>query len=128
MDLAGFAPGSLETIGLGIAVVLVLALRLLLPAGERRLIVQPALLLLFYAGARLLAQATAEGTALHRAAAIAATVLLLWSLGRSGVLLLLEVGVGRRMARPPPRIVRDLGQALVYAVILLVALRASGVD
>jgi small-conductance mechanosensitive channel/CRP-like cAMP-binding protein len=127
-SLVGDGPGSIEATGLAIGVVLVLAAWLLLPAKERRLVAQPAVLLLLHAGARGVAHALTPGTGARRAATTAATVLLLWSLARSGVLLLLEVGLGRRMARPPPRIVRDLAQALVYAVILLVALRASGVD
>jgi small-conductance mechanosensitive channel/CRP-like cAMP-binding protein len=131
VNVSDFVHGDsaeLESVGLAIAVVLLLALRLLLPPGGRKLVVQPALLLLFHVGARLLAQTLTSGTSLDRGARVVGTVLLLWSLGRSAVLLSLEVGLGRRMRRPPPRIVRDLAQALVYAVILLVALRAAGVD
>ena len=131
MNPADFVRGDLqelESVGLAIGVVLLLALRLLLPPGERRLVGQPALLLLLHVAARLFAHTVAVDSTLQRGARMVAAVLLLWSLGRSAVLLLLEVGLGRRMKRPPPRIVRDLAQALVYAVILLVALRAAGVD
>ena len=56
------------------------------------------------------------------------TVLLFASLGRSLVLLVLDVILGRRMHRPPPRIVRDLAQGLVWIVVVLVTMRMAGVE
>jgi small-conductance mechanosensitive channel/CRP-like cAMP-binding protein len=122
-DLAPF-----ESIGLPLAALLLLALRLLLPRGARGLLVQPLALLALHLGALAAQRAFDPATATARVLSGAATVLLLGSLGRSAVLLVLDVAAVRRLRRPPPRIVRDLTQALVYAAILLAAMRAAGVD
>jgi small-conductance mechanosensitive channel len=53
---------------------------------------------------------------------------LLASCGRSLVLLAVDVFFGRRTHRAPPRIFRDLTQAVVYVVVVLVTLRAVGVE
>jgi small-conductance mechanosensitive channel/CRP-like cAMP-binding protein len=119
---------SLEAIGLTAAVALLLVLRLLLPRAAQRLLLQPVVLLALHVGALLAAHAFDSAAVTKRVLSTAATVLLLASLGRSAVLLLLDAIAGRRLRRPPPRIVRDLTQALVYAAILLVALRSAGVD
>jgi small-conductance mechanosensitive channel/CRP-like cAMP-binding protein len=115
-----------ESVGLSLAVALLGALGFLLPASGRRLLVQPAVLLVLHLGSLL--AAPAFDPAYRRTLATVATVLLLASIGRSAVLLVLDAVAGRRLRRPPPRILRDLTQALVYAAILLVALRSAGVE
>jgi small-conductance mechanosensitive channel/CRP-like cAMP-binding protein len=57
-----------------------------------------------------------------------ALLLLLLSAGRSAVLLVLDVIVGRRFGRPLPRIFRDIFQGVVYATIVLTTLHAAGVE
>ena len=122
--------GGIRARGAGLAAaVLVLALWLLLPAGPaRRTVRQPALLLALYAVAVVACEALAEGTPARRLASFAAVLFLLGSVGRSGVLLVLDVVLGRRMRRPLPRIVRDITQGMVWIAIVLGALRQAGVD
>lgn len=56
------------------------------------------------------------------------TFFLLASCGRSLVLLAVDVIFGRKTQRAPPRIFRDVTQAVVYVVVLLLTLRAIGVE
>ena len=59
----------------------------------------------------------------------ASTFFLLASIGRSLVVLLIEVrAAARRTARPAPRIFRDLSTAAVYLAVALLALRAIDVE
>ena len=53
---------------------------------------------------------------------------LLAAVGRSLVLLVLDVGLGRRMKQPLPKIIRDLTQGVVYLAVGLASLRAAGFD
>jgi len=116
--------------GLGLAAaVLVLAVWLLLPAGPaRKTARQPALLLALYAASVVAGRWLPEGTRGRRAADFAAVLFLLGSVSRSGVLLVLDVALGRRMRRPLPRIVRDITQGIVWTAIILVAMRSAGVE
>jgi len=119
-----------ELAGVGIALALIVALRLLLPDANRRLLRQPVLFLLAHlvmAGVARLFEGDTEN-APHRASLVIALLLLLGSIGRSGVLLVLDVGFGRRMARPLPKIIRDLTQGVVYVAVGLAALRTAGID
>ncbi|HXX68248.1 MAG TPA: mechanosensitive ion channel family protein [Polyangiaceae bacterium] len=100
----------------------------LLPAGERRRARQGAVLLacsLVLGTARL---ALSNETAVSRSLLFAATFCLLASMGRSTVLLVLDVVIERRTARPTPRIFRDLSTGLIYLIVALVALRAIDVE
>src|SRR5215831_17194432 len=118
---------SAESFGLGLALLLVLALLFLLPAHARPLARQPIVFLLLHAAtlAVLRVVPSAEG---GRTVALVALFFLLASIGRSAVLLVLDVAIGRRLARPVPRIFRDITQTLVYVAVLLVALRSAGVE
>jgi small-conductance mechanosensitive channel/CRP-like cAMP-binding protein len=117
-----------EPVGVALAALLVLGLLLALPGRARLLVRQPALFLaahLLVVGAlRVLPQATPW----RRPLELTATLLVLASIGRSLVLLVLDVLVGRRTRTPPPRIVRDLLQALVWIAIVLVTMRMAGVE
>jgi small-conductance mechanosensitive channel/CRP-like cAMP-binding protein len=119
---------SSEMVGIPLAVVLLLLAIFLLPAGERKRARQGAVLLALSAvfGALHLLfpnEATAE-----RVLLFAATFCLLASMGRSVVLLALDVVIERRTARSTPRIFRDLSTGIIYLVVGLVALRAIGVE
>jgi small-conductance mechanosensitive channel/CRP-like cAMP-binding protein len=116
--------------GLGVAAgALVVLLWLLLPAGAgRRLVRQPLLFLALYAGALAVLHALPGGAQWVRAVSLAANFFLLASIARSGVLLVLDVAVGRRMRRQPPRIVRDLTQGLAWIVVALLTLRSAGAE
>jgi small-conductance mechanosensitive channel/CRP-like cAMP-binding protein len=122
--------GWLSGQGLGLAAaVLLVALWLLLPRGPARKTVRlPALLVVLYAAAVVASGALPEGTSGRRVAEFAAVLFLLGSVGRSGVLLVLDVILGRRMQRPLPRIVRDITQGIVWTIVLLLALRTAGVE
>jgi small-conductance mechanosensitive channel/CRP-like cAMP-binding protein len=117
-----------QSLGIAAAVLVVLVWLLLPARGPRRLARQPLLLLLLSAGCWAAARALPPGTLAVRVASLGATLFLLGSIGRSSVLLVLDVALGRRTSRPLPRIVRDLTQGLVWIVILLGALREAGVE
>ena len=117
-----------QTVGLAIAVVLVLAIRLLLPASDRKLLRQP----YFYLGTHIVFRAafyfldadTEYGRFVHHIALGA----LLLAIGRSSVLLILDVIVHARLKTAIPKIIRDIVQGVVYFAILLAILRAVGVE
>jgi small-conductance mechanosensitive channel/CRP-like cAMP-binding protein len=69
----------------------------------------------------------ADGPA-PRGLVFASTFFLLASIGRSLVVLLIDVRAARRTARPAPRIFRDLSTAAVYVAVGLMALRAIDVE
>jgi small-conductance mechanosensitive channel/CRP-like cAMP-binding protein len=119
----------LERLGVGFALFLLFALALLLPSWARRLLLrQPVIFLVVYVALRLGEALVPEGTPARRFVAFAALAMLLASIGRSLVILVLDVIFGRRMASPLPRIIRDIAQGLVYVAVLLTALRAAGVE
>jgi len=118
---------SLEGAGLGCAVVLIVVLALLLPAGKRGLARTPALFLGLHVIFRVL-MAVLPDSGGRRVAAFAALAAILASIGRSLVLLALGVILGRRMSRPLPQVLTDIVQGLVYLVVLLIALRFTGVE
>jgi small-conductance mechanosensitive channel/CRP-like cAMP-binding protein len=119
---------SLEALGAVLAALFVVVLRPLLPASERSLLRQPLVFLLLYLAAFAAGGTLPEGSPAHRAASLLALILLLASLGRSAVLLVLDVVLGRRLRRPLPRIVRDITQGVVWVGIFLVAIRTAGVE
>jgi small-conductance mechanosensitive channel/CRP-like cAMP-binding protein len=65
------------------------------------------------------------GRTLHR---FTAQFLLLASIGRSGFVVLVDVLWSQRRARPLPKILRDVMQGLVFALVGLLVLRAAGVE
>ncbi len=117
-----------ESAGVVVAFVLSLALRLLLPAHGRKLLRQPVGLLIAHLVAVGVLWFVPGHSPLRRMLVVLALALLLASIGRSLVLLVLDVAVGRRLHRPPPKIIRDLTQGVVYAIVLLIALRQAGID
>ncbi len=125
-----------------VASVLLLVLRLALPRGDGRLMRGPLLAFLAYVvviAARPLVPPfttltdelgnlrTAE-SALHRALGLAALCFVLVCVGRTLFLIVVHSALGRRSARPLPKIFRDIIQGLVYAAIALIVLRAAGVE
>jgi small-conductance mechanosensitive channel/CRP-like cAMP-binding protein len=117
-----------EEIGIPLALALLLLARLLLPPGQRRRARHGAVLLalsLLCGGARFSYRAEAS---VRRPLLFASAFFLLASIGRSLVLLLVDVLLQRRTARPAPKIFRDLSTGVVYLVVGLLALRAVGVE
>jgi small-conductance mechanosensitive channel len=68
------------------------------------------------------------GAPIHRAVSLLALATLLVTIGRSTVLLLLDVILGRRLDRALPKIIRDILQGLVYFLLLLALLREIGLE
>lgn len=109
------------------AFLLVLA-RTLLPAAARsraRIAAAYLALAVVFGGVTLVVSRQAS---LYRALRFLHFFFLFGSIGRSLVLLGVDVVFGRRIQRAPPRIFRDLTQAFVYVVVVLLTLRAIGVE
>jgi small-conductance mechanosensitive channel/CRP-like cAMP-binding protein len=119
---------SSETVGIGLALVLLVATRLLLPEASRGLVRGPAVFLALHLFGRALLLVVDRDTLAGRITALVSLVLLLASIGRSTVLIALDAVVGPRLARPLPRIFRDIIQGIVYVVLVLVGLRSAGVE
>lgn len=114
-----------ELAGLGLALALVVVLAASLPSKNRGLLRQPLGMLALYGIARALMLTTKQLGGLLEPIAL---LLLLAAVGRAGVLLALDVVLGRRLARPLPRIIRDIVQGLVYVAVGIASLRAAGVE
>jgi small-conductance mechanosensitive channel/CRP-like cAMP-binding protein len=119
---------ALGSIGIVAAFVLLALARTLLPRADRsraRIAAIYAILAVVFGVATWVAP---DGTTVARAVEFFYWFFLLASCGRSIVLLSVDVVFGRRIHRAPPRIFRDLTQAVVYVVVLLLTLRAVGVE
>jgi small-conductance mechanosensitive channel/CRP-like cAMP-binding protein len=119
---------SLELFGVLAALVLLFLARWLLPPADKRRTGLPAVYLGIAVLCGGLNYALSDQTPEFKVLDFLDTFFLLASLGRSLVLLAIDVAFGRRTHRAPPRIFRDLTQALVYVVILMLTLRAIGVE
>ncbi len=119
---------SSELAGVDLAGVLLLFARWLLAADDKKRVRQPAIYLVVSI-AIALATFFVDGKAdVGRVLRFLYTFLLLASIGRSIVLLAVDVVFGRRTHRKPPRIFRDVTQAIVYVVVVMLTLRAVGVE
>lgn len=122
------ADRSLELAAVVVAGALLLAIRVLLPAEAKGRVREPAVFLaagLFFG---VLAYAVGDRATISRVLVFLYLLFVLASAGRSAVLLAIDVVVSRRTHRAPPRIFRDLTQAIVYVVVLLTTLRGVGVE
>jgi len=118
----------MDAIGVVIALALLAALRATLVPSVRARKRTPGLLLAAHFVTFALAQLLPEGQAPSRIFAPLALLFLLLSIGRSAVVLGIDVFLGRRMGRPLPRIIRDILQGLVVVGIGLVVLNSAGVE
>jgi small-conductance mechanosensitive channel len=109
------------------AVLLALAWLLLPRAGRGRTRIAAVYLALAFA-ASAFEPVVPKGTALARVVSFFFFLFALASCGRSLVLLAVDVVFGRSMARAAPGIFRDLAQAVTYVIVLLITLRAVGVE
>jgi small-conductance mechanosensitive channel/CRP-like cAMP-binding protein len=115
----------LGIVGAGLLAILAGAL---LPQGQRVRARQGAVLLVFAILCVAVERTTFAGEPAPRGLVFASAFFLLASIGRSLVVLLIEVRAARRTARPAPRIFRDLSTAMVYLAVALLALRAIDVE
>lgn len=119
------APGI---VGIGIAALLVVALRVVLPAGQRRLVRAPLVLLSLHVAVVVLRALFEPPADLQMTVEIAGLTLLLVSMGRAAYLLLLYGVIERGAARNLPGIFRDILQAAIYGLVVLYVLGRVGVD
>lgn len=128
--LLRFLPRELasEVVAIPIALALLVVAFSLLPTKARRRARQAAALLGLGVVATLLRAVVGRDPALNRPLVFFTTFALLASIGRSLVLLVLDVVVDRHAARPTPKIFRDLSTAIVYMLVGLVTLRSVGVE
>jgi small-conductance mechanosensitive channel/CRP-like cAMP-binding protein len=119
---------SLDIAGIATAVALVVLARILLPAADKPRARLPLVFLVLAGLFGVLAAALDGNASVGRVFAFLYTFFLLASCGRSLVLLAVDVVFGRRTHRAPPRIFRDVTQAVVYVVVVMMTLRAVGVE
>jgi small-conductance mechanosensitive channel/CRP-like cAMP-binding protein len=118
-----------EVIAVTIASTLIALLWLLLPSKHKRLVRQPIIFLLVHVIAHALRRTVFMGESnVAHALVVLAVLSILASIGRSTVSLVLDVGFGRRMSRPTPKIIRDLVLGIVYFLVALASLRAAGIE
>jgi len=113
--------------GIGSAVLLLLALRVLLPQSERHKIRAPAWFLALHVLLTGLRALIPLASSSQRPLGVAAIFFLLACLARAGFLLVVDWFLGERKARPLSKIFRDIIQAFIYVGVALLTLRAMGV-
>jgi small-conductance mechanosensitive channel/CRP-like cAMP-binding protein len=124
----GWTERTIDLVGVATAVVLLALARWLLPRSEKPRTRLPLAYLLLAGLFGVLAAAFVAHASIERVFTFAYTFFLLASCGRSIVLLAVDVAFGRKTHRAPPRIFRDLSQAVVYVIVLMLTLRAIGVE
>jgi small-conductance mechanosensitive channel/CRP-like cAMP-binding protein len=122
--------GGLPFHGLGalLAVVLILAMRVLVPAAERGRLRAPVRLLLAhlcFVGLGLVAK---SDSGLQHFAHHGALLALLVCLGRASFVLFADTVLAGHLHRPIPKIFRDILEGLVYTAAVLATLRAAGAE
>jgi small-conductance mechanosensitive channel/CRP-like cAMP-binding protein len=128
--IASFFMGehALGVLSIVASVVFLVLARLLLPRDERD---RTRIAVVYLALAGVLGAATFVvpiASSVGRAIDFFYWFFLLASCGRSIVLIGIDVVFGRRAQGAPPRIFRDLLQAVVYVIVLMLTLRAAGVE
>lgn len=124
----GRSDHTADFVGVAVAIVLLVLARWLLPPADKPRTRLP-LAYLLLAGLFALVAAVVEGASgVARIFTFLYTFFILASCGRSLVLLAVDVIFGRKTHRAPPRIFRDVTQAVVYVIVVLFTLRAIGVE
>lgn len=106
---------------------MIVVLPVLLPAGSRRQVRAPIVLLLVHVALVSWRLMLPEESSLSDPLRIAGLFFLLLSLARSGYLIVLHAVITRTLGGEVPRIMRDLVQGLLYFGVGLLTLRAAGV-
>jgi small-conductance mechanosensitive channel/CRP-like cAMP-binding protein len=117
----------LGSVALVAAVLLWLFLRAIVPREQRPRLRMPLVMLVLYV-ALFVAQGMSLGSPLQPYLEAIALLALLLALGRLLTIFVLDWLLGRRLRSVPPRIVRDIVEALFMVVAVLVTLRSVGVD
>jgi small-conductance mechanosensitive channel/CRP-like cAMP-binding protein len=119
---------SVDIVGFATAVALLALARWLLSTDDKPRTRLPFAYLLLAVLFGVLAAVLEANAGVSRVFAFLYTFFLLASAGRSIVLLAVDVIFGRKTHRAPPRIFRDLTQAVVYVIVVMLTLRAVGVE
>lgn len=117
-----------EALGFIIAAALILALAFVLPAGTRRRARTPLLLLIASFLILLLRPLVNPATQTGRALPIIGLFFLSAAIGQAAFLILVDSILGKRRAQPLPRIFRDIVQGVMLVAVVLITLRAAGVE
>ena len=125
-EIEGFT--TFGSVALLTAAILLLAGRILLPPSERPHLRFPLVALFVHIALVLFRALLPEESGARGAVGLLALLLLLLSIGRSGFLVMVHSVFARRVTRPLPKIFRDILQGAIYAGIVLVVLRAAGVE
>lgn len=123
--------GLLSNIGVAVGVLLLLVLRFLLPPNRRTSLRFPLVCLAIHVAlvlAHMVFEPRPAFARLETILEIAALFLLLTSLGRLGFLFFYEAVFVSRLSKTTPKIIGDILQGLVYVGVLLLTLKASGVQ
>ena len=131
LDFVDLLTGSAFTfggLGAALAAVLVLAVMLVTPRGERARVRLPLVLLVLHLITALGVAQLPLSKDLRSALHVTALFLLLLCLGRCGFVLVVDWFLTRRLNRPLPRIFRDIVQVLVYFGVAFVTFRAMGAE
>jgi len=128
--LIGFFKGdyALGVLGIGIAAALLLVARMLEAKADRVRTKIAAVYLALAVLSGLGVWLAPSGSKIERSFQFFYWFFLLASCGRSLVLLGVDVFFGRKTHRAPPRIFRDLTQAVVYVIVMMLTLHAVGVE
>jgi small-conductance mechanosensitive channel len=119
---------STGVLALGVGAALVVVLLLLLPRAQRRALHFPAVLFGLDLMILPFRQALDPASVGGRSAATVSLFLVLTALGRCVFLLVVDWFVDDKLGRPLPRILHDITQGLVYTGVVLITLRAAGVE
>lgn len=119
---------STGVVGLAAALVTLVLLRLTMPANRRSKLRLPIVLLAIYMLATVPRFFLPYDSGTSRGLGLFALFMLLSSLGRAMFMLLVDVILGVRLARPLPKIIHDILQVLVFVVVVIITLRAAGVE
>ncbi len=115
-------------LGIVVAIVLLLALRVLLPRQQRRQIRVPLTMLLLHVTCVLSRVVLPADSGAQHWLSLSALFFIMASMGNAAFVLVIDWFVGHRLGRPLPRIFRDIIAGIVYVVVSFITLRAVGVE
>lgn len=124
--LVGLA--SSGALGIGIAVALLITLRVLLPQKDRGQLRTPLVVLGLHIVTVLVRLPLDPASSLATTLKVLSLFFLLTVLGRGAFLLIVDQILGVHLARPLSRIIHEIVLGLVYVGVALITLRAAGVE
>jgi len=116
------------TIASAVAVGLLAITALLMPVSDRRQLRLPIAFVVGHLVLRGVELLLEPGSAIQKAISLIGLGALLICIGRTSVLLVIDVVLGKRLERQLPKIIRDIIQGVVYFVLALALLRQLGLE